>query len=288
MTNPLILSFDETQTDQQRAELVFSGKIVVYRQVAAMALLVDHLKATTCAGFTPHDPLTAEKVMDTTTFLQTSMGLRKQIAEDPKTSDLFKAVFAEIGCNLSELYWDHLKLRFQPSNPELHTRYMRDLPAHRDTWGSNILSQINWWAPVWPVDEGRTVTVFPDYWDQPIENNTAEWSYQEFRRRKAEDPNTPYPMLPTCRVEPDFAEGVPILVDPGDIVAFSGAHLHASVPNRTAVTRISTETRTVSLADLTQDRRAPNVDGAAKGIRYNWFSHAVSGESLSDSDTTDS
>lgn len=282
MTTPLICSFDEPQTDLERSELVFNGHIVVYRQVDAMGQLVDYLQNQVSIGFEQHDPLTAENVLDATTYRQTSMGLRKQIADDPKTSDMFRAVFAAVGCDLSALYWDHLKLRFQPSNPNLHTRYMRDLPAHRDTWGSNIASQINWWAPVWPVDEGRTMTVFPDYWDQPIENNTADWSYQEFRRRKAEDPNTPYPMLPTCTNDPDPASGVPVLVDPGDIVAFSGAHLHASVPNRTGVTRISTETRTVSLADLIQNRRAPNVDGAAKGIRYNWFAHAVSGEPLSD------
>ncbi len=126
------------------------------------------------------------------------------------------------------------------------------------------------------------MTVFPEYWDKAIDNNTADWSYQEFHRRRAEDPDTPYPMLPTCRVEPDPVQAVPVLVDPGDIIAFSGAHLHASVPNRTGVTRISTETRTVSLADLEEDRRAPDLDGAAKGVRYNWFSQVSSGESLSE------
>jgi len=283
MSDDLFLTVDGPQSDEDRADLVFNGRIVVYRQVDAMAALVDHLRRTVTAGFDPHDPVAAESVLDTDTYRKTSMGLRNQAADDPKTADLFRAVFTEVGCDLSALYWDHLKLRFQPSNPALHTRYMRDLPAHRDTWGSNIMAQINWWAPVWPVIEGRTMIMFPDYWERPIDNDTAGWSYQEFRRRKAEDPNTNYPMLPTCRAEPDPATGVPVLVEPGDIVAFSGAHLHASMPNRTGLTRISTETRTVSLHDLQSGRKAPNIDGAAEGIRYNWFNQVSSGASLSDS-----
>ena len=205
----------------------------------------------------------------------------RHFADDPQTEELFRDVFQSVGCDLDALYWDHLKLRFQPSDTAMHTRYMRNLPAHRDTWGSNILAQINWWAPVWPVSTDCTINMFPEFWDQPIENNTAEWSYQEFRRRKAEDPNTTYPMLPTCAIEPDTDQGIPIVVEPGDVIAFSGAHLHASVPNRTGSTRISTETRTVSYNDLLAGRQAPNVDGHAEGIRYNWFSQVSSGEELS-------
>jgi len=283
MKTGLMQSVDGPQSDQQRADMVFSGQIVVYRQVTAMAKLVNHLRSAVITGFEPHDPVTAEAFLDTESFRKTSMALRKKVADDLKTAELFRSVFAAVGCDLSALYWDHLKLRFQPSDPALHTKYMRDLPAHRDTWGSNILAQINWWAPVWPVTEDRTMTVFPEYWDHPIENDTADWSYHEFHRRRAENPNTSYPMLPTCRVEPDVTKGIPLLVDPGDIVAFSGAHLHASVPNRSGMTRISMETRTVSLHDLKQNRRAPNLDGAAKGIRTNWFTQVSLGTSLSDS-----
>ncbi len=278
----LIQYIDGAQSDDARAEMAFSGRVIVYRQVKPVIELVNHLKAMVTDEFAPREPMTAERLLDRDSFRLVTKNLRKKADSHQLTQDLFRAVFSAVGCDLSALYWDHLKLRFQPSNPDLHTRYMRDLPAHRDTWGSNILAQINWWAPVWPIDEQRTMMIFPEYWNRPIENDTATWSYQEFRRRRAEDPNTSYPMLPTCRKEPDIALGVPILVDPGDIIAFSGAHLHASVPNRSGLTRISTETRTVSLHDLRENRAAPNLDGAAKGVRYNWFSPVSSGESLSD------
>lgn len=274
---------DQPHSDKDRAALVFNGAIVVYRQVDAVHRLVAYLKDRVWRGFAPEDPLTAERTLVGPTYRQTSMRLRKNIAADQETERLFRAVFLEVGCDLDALYWDHLKLRFQPSDSSLHTRYMRDLPAHRDTWGSNILAQINWWAPVWPVSKDCTITMFPDYWENPIENDTAGWSYLEFHRRKEEDPNTSYPMLPTCNTEPAPSQGVPVVVDPGDIIAFSGAHLHASVPNRTGMTRISTETRTVSILDLKAGRQAPNIDGHAEGVRYNWFSQVSSGETLSDS-----
>ena len=54
-----------------------------------------------------------------------------------------------------------------------------------------------------------------------------------------------------------------MVVEPGDLLCFSGAHLHASVPNTSAEARVSVELRTVNRDDLEEGRGAPDLDGRA-------------------------
>jgi hypothetical protein len=69
----------------------------------------------------------------------------------------------------------------------------------------------------------------------------------------------------------DDAGELRVAIEPGDLLCFSGAHLHAGVPNHTALARFSIETRTVDVEDLAVGRGAPNVDGAAPRVARDWF-----------------
>ena len=48
----------------------------------------------------------------------------------------------------------------------------------------------------------------------------------------------------------ESASELRVVVEPGDLLCFSGAHLHASVPNATGVARFSVEARTVDAEDV--------------------------------------
>ena len=106
--------------------------------------------------------------------------------------------------------------------------------------------------------------------------------------RKAKD-GSQYPQMPLF--EPPAAEraqweerlradAVPVLVDPGDLVMFSGAHLHSSVPNHTALHRCSTEWRFVDQRDLRAGRGALLVDSNAPRLNLQWFKGALDGKML--------
>jgi hypothetical protein len=60
----------------------------------------------------------------------------------------------------------------------------------------------------------------------------------------------------------------------GGIIAFSGAHLHSSVPNTSGKTRFSVDFRTVHLDDLVARRGAPNMDSACTGTVLREFKSA--------------
>jgi hypothetical protein len=65
------------------------------------------------------------------------------------------------------------------------------------------------------------------------------------------------------------------------MLCFSGAHLHASVPNTSPLTRFSTEVRTVCLDDLNHGRAALDLNGVAPRQPLEWFNRMADGAPLS-------
>ena len=88
-------------------------------------------------------------------------------------------------------------------------------------------------------------------------------------------------MVPEPEEPVDTATELRPVIEPGDLLCFSGAHLHASVPNTTGLARFSVEVRTVDGGDFADDRGAPNVDGEAPRVAADWFRHPESGAALS-------
>ena len=66
----------------------------------------------------------------------------------------------------------------------------------------------------------------------------------------------------------------------GDLLAFSGAHLHRSVPNTSDRTRYSLDTRTIWIPDAIEGRGAANVDGQARWKNPGWFKQLDEGTPL--------
>jgi len=63
----------------------------------------------------------------------------------------------------------------------------------------------------------------------------------------------------------------PVMLEPGDLLCFASAHLHASVQNTTDRTRFSVEMRTVNINEVLAGYGAPNVDNDGLRPMYNWF-----------------
>jgi hypothetical protein len=147
--------------------------------------------------------------------------------------------------------------------------------VHRDSWGSAILSQINWWFPVFPLHRDRTLALYPAHWNTPVVNNAPGWDW----KRAGKDGT---PRLPTAQSAIDDRDEIRITAAPGTLAAFSAAHLHAGVLNTTPLARFSVETRTINLEDLRAGRGAPDVDGLGVRRAYEWFRRIPDGESLAE------
>ena len=108
----------------------------------AMHDLVECLREITLREIALSDRCSAESVLESKDFRHRAGCARRIVRESDEVARLYKKVLLEVGVDVSALFYDHFKLRFQPSDKASRSRYMRDLPAHRDTWGSNITSKL--------------------------------------------------------------------------------------------------------------------------------------------------
>ena len=188
-----------------------------------------------------------------------------------------------MGVELRRTCWDWLHLRVLPHGEGKAGRRTARLGIHRDTWSSNVYAQTNWWAPIYPLTPGRTIAFYPGYWSRPVENTSGDWDLEEIRaqQRGQVTPGKPVPVVPEPTEPVDPVSELRVVVEPGDLLCFSGAHLHAGTPNTTGVARFSVEVRTVDAHDAADGRGAPNVDGSAPRIAADWFRHVVDATPLS-------
>lgn len=273
---------DQALSAHELGRLTLGGDLVIWRQVPALVALCRHADVMIRAGLEDDAPLTAEARIDGAIYVKRIRRLRAQFKADPAISGGFKQAMSESGLEAADSYWDPLQLRVVPSQTSHQARRIWPLPPHRDNWGSNIPQQINWWAPLYPVSADRSIVFYPSFWDEPIANTSAAWDFEVLKRLMAEGKADSYPVLPVPTEELPVAAGMPVVIQPGDMLAFSGQHLHGSIALDPTLARFSTESRTVSLSHLAAGFAAPNVDGRAPRVVPDWFEHMVDGSPLTE------
>lgn len=258
----------EAMPEAERNQRLYDGTILVFRGFGAVAELVDCL-AERCRAHLGDDPEAVHDRLSEEAVNQGAERLRRAVLDDRGIAERLNRAFEAIGMDLGATYGDGLKQRVQMADSRSGKRMVSPLGAHRDTWGSNIMAQVNWWAPVFPTTPERTIALFPSRFRRRVANDSDGWDFAELlRRMKAQGSNPDYPLLPLASESLPPEDALPVSLVPGDLMCFSGAHLHASVANTTDRTRLSFEIRTVNAADARAGRGAPNVDGAA--VRTTW------------------
>jgi ectoine hydroxylase-related dioxygenase (phytanoyl-CoA dioxygenase family) len=166
-------------------------------------------------------------------------------------------------------------VRVLPHGEGYANRRTSKLGFHRDNWSSNVYAHSNWWAPIYPITSECTVAFYPEYWQRPLKNTSVAWDLEKIRTGRSVATVVPEP-----EESVDSASELRLVVEPGDLLYFSGAHLHASVPNTSGLTRFSVEVRTVDSDDVWAGYGAPNLDGEAPHVALSWFHHVADDTSL--------
>lgn len=260
---------------------VYKGDVLTLR-APALDDLIRHTNHMVTNGFFGLDPQKAHSALSKADFRSRVMELRKAFNADTAIRHVVERLMKEWAADPDDAYFDALKLRIAPPGGAARGHPLAPLPAHRDTWGSNVMQQINVWAPLAPLARGRTLALWPEAFAQPVENDSADWDLDELRRRRDADGGAGFPLLPTATKPPGLSGAIRLLPKVGEAVVFSGAHLHASVPNRTRLARLNVEFRIVFLADRNVGRGALNVDGRAPRTPLHWFKSLDGRRSLAD------
>ena len=269
-----IIRTDSPISDTERAEILFAGDLLVQRNINAMHQLIKWTSNLLGEALKPLESVTAQANLTPEKFIKLTTDAQTAFRSSENAKVLFFKTLEECGVDLNETYFDHFPLRVVPYGTTHGGARNSFISPHRDTWGSSIHSQINWWAPIYELEESRTIAIYPRYWTYPIANNTADWRFSkhiESRRNTHAGMKAPYPSAPSPLEDVDESDMVKVMLEPGDVLSFSSAHLHGSVPNTSNATRYSVEMRTINLKDLLTGRTAPNVDNEGTELMHQWF-----------------
>ncbi len=260
---------------------LFDGALIVVRDLAPLSDMVRRARTIVEAVFESNDPVSMEARLPPEQFTKTARSARRKVDNDPEIHRAWTGVLAALGFGADATYGDRMRLRIVPSRRQAHSTSAMPLAAHRDSWGAGIMAQVNWWLPLYPISGTRTMLVWPDLFRTPVANTSKDWDLDEaIAARKSG--RTDVALLPITRAQPKADQAVAVEIEPGEMLAFSAAHLHGSVTDDSGLTRLGLDTRTLWQNDLAAGRGAPNVDGQTRQVQWTWFKRLSDGMSAAE------
>ncbi|MGH3358227.1 MAG: hypothetical protein ACRDO7_05455 [Nocardioidaceae bacterium] len=250
--------------DDQRGDLIYAGDLVIFTRVTGLDAFRERVDALVREGFGTSGPEFAQFELGADEYAERMRAVQRTVRADDESHRLLLAALRNTGVGVETAYWDWVHLRVLPSGPAFAKN---GTGWHRDTWASNLAAQTNWWTPIYPITAERTITFAPAQWSEPVPNTSRGWA------PGGAD------IIPEPVGMPDVVEQR-VVVQPDDLLCFSGAQLHGTVPNDTGRARFSVEVRTVSRTDVDLGRGAPAVDDTAPRTQYRWFRHVEDGTPL--------
>ena len=254
-------------TPRSLSEALFDGRLVLFEDLPSVSLLVRRARDLLERVFATDDPVHAENDLSAAAFRRLALRARRVIGTDAEVALHWRDTLARAGYRQEDTWLDRIRLRAVPSRTDVDHPRLQVLPPHRDTWGSGIAAQVNWWLPLFPLGDTRTMLLWPDAFRRPVPNDSGDWSFEAFRQGASRD----YPLLPVAGEAPS-TPAMPVSMAPGHLLAFSAAHLHGGVSDASGMTRFGIDTRTVWDPDRRARRGAPNVDCAAGTEMWRWYS----------------
>ena len=254
--------------DEARRQSLYRGDLYVYTPHPSTLALVELAREMCREAFAPFDPQTAQYEMEVERYAKILGALKPAFIHHPECKRLLPGILTAFGCDPEQTCFDVPRLRTSTSDDYLTTGIAYAFHPHRDTWYSAPACQINWWLPVYELDDNG-LNFHPGYFDRAIQNGSSTYNYQEWNQHNRFDAAKHIGV--DSRVQPrpeepiDGSAEIRPVTAPGGMILFSAAHLHGSVTNRSGSTRISIDFRSVHLGDAQGRAGAPNVDARCTG-----------------------
>jgi len=260
---------DSGLNDDQRRHELYRGSIFVHSPCSGARKLCQLAQQLLEEAFAPLDPQTTHETMPAEQCAQILSVVKPKFIHHPSAKLHIQEMLSQLGCDLEKTYFDVPRLRSAFPGEYLKSGIAYAFHAHRDTWYSAPLCQINWWMPIYELTAENCMAIHPRYWSQAIKNGSKEYNYHkwnlESRFNAAKNVKTDARIQPhpeeTIDLEPEVRTVCPV----GGAYQFSAAQLHSTVPNTSGVARYSIDFRTVHLDDVLNRVGAPNIDSACTG-----------------------
>jgi hypothetical protein len=257
-------------TDHERRMRIFTGALFLYSAPPESARLVEWARQLISETFKDTEDVRRVHLrLRVDQFAKNAGTLKSRFTNDPHTKQLCQELIVAMGCEPDRTYFDLPRLRVAPPGDYLTAGVSYSYKAHRDTWYAHPKQLINYWVPVYDSEPSTVMSMFVNYFNRPVANSSADWSYDEWVK-KARNAATENIRVET-RLHPvpiqDLADAseLRIIQNGGDLMLFSTCQLHASAPNLTGDIRYSYDLRTLHIDDLREGRGPSNIDAAATG-----------------------
>jgi hypothetical protein len=236
-------------------ESVFSGKLLIRSGGNSLAKAARQLVKRT---FGEH-PETLDSKAFRDRLKQARQGLK-----EPEFLQGTLSLLESLDIPLQGLRLDQLRLRAVTPGLEDIEAAAPVFFAHRDTWYGNPKCQINVWIPLHEVGPRNSFRFFLDYFQTEIANDSKHFDADEFRGFGRLEPATGY-CYPRALLDPG-GEVYDVCMKSGDVLLFSAAHLHQTLPNRTDNVRFSVDFRFYLEHHLEAHSGAPDPDNESRGL----------------------
>jgi hypothetical protein len=203
-----------------------------------------------------------------------------------RSKELVCAIIAEAGFCADGTHYDVPKPRTSFPVGHLTTGIAYAFGWHRDVWYGAPAQQINWWLPVFAVRRDNAMSFDVQSFDRAVANSSGQFDYYEnntARLTTATQISDEKQVRPTALHHTPAGELV-VVPAPGSVMLFSGAQLHASIPNRSGRARFSVDFRTVDVADVFAGRGAALVDADCTGTAIRDFRRVTDGAPFDEDD----
>jgi hypothetical protein len=268
----------EFTVDELRGEL-FAGHHVVLTGLPAVSEFVAHAREELEALFAPHDPEHAHDHYSPAEIADLLGPWKPHFIHHRKSKDLVRSIVEQAGFSPELTHFDVPKPRTSFPKGHLNTGAAFGFPWHRDVWYSAPAQQINWWMPVSRVRADNAMSFDPDNFARPVPNDSGRFDYYQNNvdRRTTAAQVTEETQVRPGALDHHVQNELIVLPSPGAILLFSGAQLHATIPNLSGKARFSVDFRTVDVRDVLEKRGAPIVDVNCTGTAIRDFRNVADG-----------
>ena len=269
---PAILTDPDIPADELRRR-IYSGDLIMLTRLRALDEFVSYLREELTALFAPHDPEHVHEFIEPTEMATILGAWKPRWIHSDRSRDLVRAIVAEAGFEPEFTHYDVPKPRTSFPVGHLTTGIAFAFPWHRDVWYSAPPQQVNWWLPVFPVRETNAMSFDLASFARAVPNTSDGFDYYRINAQRA---NTAKSVGKEAQARPAASghePGVDVIPvpAPGQVLLFSGAQLHKSIPNTSGLARYSVDFRTVDTRDVQAGIGAPLADAQCTGTAIRDF-----------------
>jgi hypothetical protein len=252
---------------------LYQGDLIVLTNLPSVMRFVDYTRDQLAALFRPYDTEYVHEHVDKATMAELLGRWKPHFIHAAESKELVCQIIQEAGFDAVGTHFDVPKPRTSFPVGHLTTGIAYAFPWHRDVWYSAPRQQLNWWLPVFPVSARDAMQFDVASFARAVPNTSGEFDYYQNNKARL---TTATQISGERQIRPAAVNHTPageliVLPAPGSVLLFSGAQLHASIPNTSGKARFSVDFRTVDVADIQADRGAPMVDVACTGTAIRDF-----------------